>query len=151
MLHTELAHLLLEVLEGNHIKFSSHFVFQTLAVSCSYNRFIPSHMLHTELAHLLLEVVLVADGKVVSTELLANLQNPVPPVIGSLRVLLIVDSKVSNNQRHLEILCIVSSSMPTQAMIIAGNPRGQSTFVCGRSIVNECSVLELVVQVFGSV
>jgi len=72
-------------------------------------------ILQTKFVQLLLKVIFVADGKSEGIgEGLSNLQDTITPVIGSLRIFDVIDSKISNNNRIFELGCIVHAAMTNQ-------------------------------------
>lgn len=67
----------------------------------------------------MLEFILGADSEVnLSGPFLGDLQNAVAPVVGSLGVLHVVDSIISNNERVLEISRRVSGAQTDQSLAI---------------------------------
>jgi hypothetical protein len=69
-------------------------------------------VLQTKFVQFLLEVVLVADSKTEGIgEGLSNLEDTVTPVVGSLGIFDVIDSKIGNNNRIFELSCIVDTAV----------------------------------------
>merc|ERR1719317_749551 len=145
-LHVSSLKLSQEFLEGCHIKLRGHLVLQALSIPGSHDRLVPGSSVESEFAKLAHKVVVVANGKVESVVLLPNLEDPVPPVVGALGVLGVVNRVVGSHEWHLEILSIVCSSVSAKSINVVTYPGSKSSLVGVGARVDDCRVFELALK-----
>lgn len=94
-------------------------VFGSRCIAESHTRFIVANVLETVFVKFLLEIILIADGEgEFILERLCYFQNAVAPVVGSLGVLNVVNAKISDSQRLLELGSIVNGAMANKTMAV---------------------------------